>query len=268
MNLYLKGSVCTFMAWALTLSVALAAHGDNSGAAEEFEKRYQAWKASVIAQEPERAYRGAVFTTEQLYGIVELGLPALPFIAEKMEKREWRYDYGLKAAFKLISRRSFQPEDYPNGRWSATDKARMYVHWWKEGRRDTPQRFAKYYGEWKRCMDEQKAKEADEWKERLRRLGVDALPLLIDKIEAGDDEFIPVVAMITRAVMYGYIPSKETVITYEVEEDATREEVLAWWAANKAEWTLPPIEEAVEEGTRESGEAPDGGPEPSGDGSQ
>ena len=58
---------------------------------------------------------------------------------------------------------------------------------------------------------------------RILELGVGALPLIIDKIEKGDTNFIPVVAQLTN---------------YTVKTDAETKEVLDWWKANKDKLTI------------------------------
>jgi len=252
----------------ILLCVQVTCPAEEGLTKQDFERRYEAWKDYVMEHEY-TSLSSTIGINEALDEIVELGLPAVPFIVEKLEKQEWEFDFQLAVAMLRLIRRGFSREEYPPGRYAETYAAgQLYIKWWKEGRKKTPALFERYYTEWKQLKAQGKDDEAEASKKRLRKLGVDALPLFIDKIGAGDAELIPVVATVTRKVKHSYVRGTPDAVTYNVQKDATREEVLAWWAANKEEWTLPPIEEAVEEGTRESGEAPDGGAEPSGDGGQ
>ena len=55
-------------------------------------------------------------------------------------------------------------------------------------------------------------------------LGAFAVPLLVEKIQAGEPGLIPTLAHITRGA---------------VAADATLEQVTAWWERDQTRWTLP-----------------------------
>ena len=58
---------------------------------------------------------------------------------------------------------------------------------------------------------------------KIANLGATALPLIIEKIEEGDENFIPVVAQLTN---------------FTIKNDSESKEVLDWWKANKDRWII------------------------------
>ena len=59
---------------------------------------------------------------------------------------------------------------------------------------------------------------------KISKLGVAALPLMIQKIGEGETDFILLVSELTEG---------------EVKKDATAQECLLWWANNKQRWIIP-----------------------------
>jgi hypothetical protein len=57
----------------------------------------------------------------------------------------------------------------------------------------------------------------------IARLGIPALPLLIEKIEQGETDLIPLVSQL---------------VDKELPEDATQQQCLEWWDNNKDKWTI------------------------------
>ena len=112
--------------------------------------------------------------------------------------------------------------------WGLDNGRRLIERWWVEFRPQVPQRFAALYKEYNSLKDQGKKEEAEQKFQRIKDLGIDVLPLLIDKIQQGDTSLIPAVAYLTDK---------------KVPESASPSECVSWWAANKAKFTLPPATE-------------------------
>jgi len=220
---------------------------DQEDVKQQFEAKYQMWREYLSRPEIMVQSRATShFACPQFRQIVELGLPALPYIVEKIEQND---DRVLWKAFEEIAKvRIRQQYDRGKNRVTFPDfpdvdprKESVYVRWWYEGRKRTAERFGELYSEWQALTHQGKKGEATERYERIRDLGIDALPLIMEKIKAGDAELIRAVSWLTD----GRVPGA-----------ATPSECLAWWAANKHKWTLPPVEVAEPVAEPESGSPP------------
>ena len=102
---------------------------------------------------------------------------------------------------------------------------KLWKHWYKIGPQWTKQQFKSKYDDWKETKNKhpQKGSVLNQKEQKLSQLGVAALPLLIEKIDAGDTELIVVVSKLTHG---------------DVERTATKQEVLLWWQNNKDTWTV------------------------------
>lgn len=190
-----------------------------------FEQKYNEWKE--YNSRFEEKVKSTWGINKPLYEIVKLGIPALPFIIEKIQKNP--EDFQLGYAVFLITKKQFEKSDWvEKGKMGdAKTKAKMYVNWWYEGRKQSPEQFEKLYTEWKSLKAQGKEKEAKEKYERIKHLGIVILPNIIEKIEHGETEFIPIVSYFTDDA---------------VKKDAKVSECVEWWKKNKEKWTLPPVE--------------------------
>jgi len=103
---------------------------------------------------------------------------------------------------------------------------RLWKHWYKVGRQWTKQQFEKKYDDWKEAKNKSPlASSALSFqKQKLRcQLGIAALPLLIEKINAGETDLIDIVSELTHE---------------EIERNATKQEVTLWWQNNKEKWLI------------------------------
>ncbi|HEC79526.1 MAG TPA: hypothetical protein ENI34_10390 [candidate division WOR-3 bacterium] len=153
--------------------------------------------------------------------IADLGPAVIPHIIEKMEAG----DFFITLSLQMITKKFFEKEEYKSfGCRDSRDEAKLYIYWWREGRKQTPQRFKKLYTEWQSLRKEgetEKAKEKYQW---IIDMGIIVLPYLIEKISEGDTALIPAVSELTDG---------------EVKEDATPEECVRWWKENKERWYIP-----------------------------
>jgi len=190
-----------------------------------FERRYAAWK--LAAREPNELLRSSIPAEKEFREIIALGIPALPLIIDQIERGE-EGDFFLGAAVLEITRKGFAREECPAGAYGDSHTAaKLYVKWWREGRGETPRLFAERYAAWRKYKELGRNEVMAEEERVLLFLGLDALPLMMEKIAAGDDDLLAIVNKLTKKAL-GDAP--------------TRKSALAWWAANKPYWTLPPSE--------------------------
>jgi hypothetical protein len=163
---------------------------------------------------------------EHQYNIVKLGPAVLPYIIESLEKYN---DVYLGDPLLMITWKRFDRSEYENpdayGSVHATNE--LHIKWWKEGRRNTSEKFEMRYKKWKDLKKAGKTKEAEDQKLNIRHLGIDALPQMMERIESGDSELIPLVSSVTR----DDLPSTSSIT-----------QATDWWRQRKSFWQLPPLE--------------------------
>lgn len=196
----------------------------------EFEQRYQALREYVTSEGV--SVRDPLLTGEgwTLYlRITELGPPALPYIIEKIEEGDWR----LGGCVSMITKKRFNRSDYADVRYygDARTKARMYVDWWHEGRKETRQESESLYQERKAVAQQGEHQAAADTYRKMRGLGIAALPWIIEKVEQRDVDLIPLVSGLTS----GLGGASDAISSW-----ASTTECLEWWNKNKQSWTLPP----------------------------
>lgn len=195
---------------ALVVACAAAASGGSDRAA--FDSQYQAYKQSceTWCQDHQGAswrYPGKELT--------EMGPSGVPFLVEKMAKGEDTQLFPREhIAMCSITKKRFSPSEISE---AAKNHAlpEMWVRWWNEDRAKTPEKFAALYAQMQ-TPDPSGARIA------IRDMGVDVLPLVMDKISAGDEKMVPVVSEIMGK-----------------EVGSTPAAVLDWWKANQAKVELP-----------------------------
>lgn len=190
---------------------------------EVFESRYKAWR-SWIERHP---FAGSHTTCKEFGNLCELGIQAVPLMITKMA--EHPEAFSLSSAVATITRRRFGPGEWPPGkRGDAITAARLYEEWWRTGRAETPKRFRELYAEWLEARDADASDEARKTATRITDLGLDVLPLLVEKLCEGDQGVVGLIAFLTRG---------------EVGESDAPDSVLRWWDTHRDEWTLPPSPE-------------------------
>ena len=188
-----------------------------------FDVGYQSYKAACSKWCNERpGYSAWRYRGEEL---VEMGPAAVPFLIEKMEKREDANLFPRQfSAVAKITRKRFPTSEYSSAARAGT-MGDLFVRWWKVERKQTPARFATLSQEWERCLKEGDRDRAQEASDQIRDMGVDALPLVIEKIKGGEQRFVPLVAQIMGEPVGGDVPTPDS--------------VLQWWAANEKLVRLP-----------------------------
>jgi len=240
-------AVFALLCWPLVASCAEPENADSSLADIDstFERLYDDWVASLtrVMGFSSIVDRQKCFDDNvEFQRIIALGTPAVPMIVKKLEENNW-LGYALHRITKYAwheKRLGGKPEEFV---WTVEefpavrsphrppDSTLLWKRWWLEERRQTPERFAGLYEQWQALKREGKVGEAVEKQQRIKDLGIDALPLVVEKVKQGDAGLIAVMSYLTD----GKLP-----------ESAKPEECVSWWAANKDKWTLPPPETARE----------------------
>jgi hypothetical protein len=188
----------------------------------QFEEKYEKWQE----WQKENPFRSDPSGSPALREIAKIGIPGIPLIIEKIEEKD---DMYLDFCIFLITRKVFEKSEWPPDKLGDSHTgAKMYVEWWKEGRKKTPEQFSGYFQDWRRLTSECKTEEAKAKLKNLTNLGIDALPLMIEKIREGNTEFIPIISFLTNEA---------------IKKDASPDTAIKWWAENKQNWLLPPVED-------------------------
>ncbi|MEN6371368.1 MAG: hypothetical protein ABFD64_05070 [Armatimonadota bacterium] len=220
----------------------------------EFDSKYEAWvlaQGKWISENPFLSYT-AILPEEK--ALVAMGPSVVPFMIEKFEKElsnpEWndRFSGANLEIVWFITCKKFREDEWPEGKFGDHQaKMEMYVKWWKEGRKKLPETFNTLYAELESLpknpeSESDKAKEKDIL-DRIRSQGVEALPLIIQKIKGGDKRFLPMVAIMKRFTdADAVIATKLSPAELKAREDQlnwSTEEALAWWEANKERLKFP-----------------------------
>jgi len=191
---------------------------------------------------------------------MDLGLPAIPYLMEKMEAGDWLLATGVSR----ITRRCFHSSEYPEG--SALGDvhtiARMLLAWWRGGREATHIRFNELWEKWRtikapgrtllwtakvylyddrgELSTPQAGMEftaAGEIYSAIECLGIAALPLIVQTLNEGHPDLLPIALKLTDGAGGLGDPSRLPPI----------EDFLRWWEANKEDWLIPWPEEHAEE---------------------
>ena len=177
-----------------------------------FEQKYQAWLDYI--KQPDICFSSRIdpyIANSQFKEIVALGVPALPLIMEKVEnERGLTYACMSHAASRILKRKNW--------------KEGWVREWWKTGRLDIPKEFDTSFGNWQDAQARGDSHKAASALANLEGIGVLGLPLLVDKVAAGKAELISLISRLTDGA---------------VKVEASTEQVLSWWAGNKAKWALP-----------------------------
>ncbi len=218
--------------------VPLAAQPPAAGDVESlFEAKYAAWAAWLQehASPSSKIDLSTLFDNQPFRDIVALGPPAVPYMVDKMQENHWigealsritTYRWHTIRLGPGPGQWVWMVEEFPDmvNESRPPGGVEVWPRWWTEGPKHTGERFAALYGEWKALKDEGREEDAQAKYQRITDLGIAALPWLVEKVQAGDTAPIPALSTLTDG---------------EVKPDATAEQCVEWWNANKANWTLP-----------------------------
>lgn len=190
----------------------------------EFEERYQAYREGVRQDFLELPHRSTVGPRahKHLIEISKLGPAVLPFIIEKSRETN---DFFLNLPLFIVTKKTFEKTEWPkDSPKDAKATAKMFIDWWEKSGPQTPQRFEQRYVELRVLREQHKKDETQEKYRQIRRLGIAALPSIMEKVKLGDIELIPIISELTDG---------------KIKKDITQSECLDWWEKNKQEWLIP-----------------------------
>ena len=201
---------------------------------EKFDKRYNAWQNAYAEwwNENPMSSMGPGYSLPEEQAILDMGPQVVPFLIEKIEKdlSDQRLYSPLQDNIRLIiliTRKYFTKDEFPNriDIFIPHHQWKLYVKWWKNRKRETPIKYARLYNEWDQLQKQNKTVEANVALGKLRNMGTEILPLLMEKIKNGDNRLVPFISELMGQRVGGLFP--------------TRSSVLRWWDANKAHLTYP-----------------------------
>ena len=237
-------------------------------ARKAFEAKFAEWLIFVRgAPSILRSDRMDLYDSMQYKDLLNLGPRAVPFMVEKIEttdlaKADGRSRTAVSQLWQVVmritkvtlrtksDRNGTKFLDFPN----MPDGPGLYSYWWHEGRKSIPTLFADSYGRWKKLKaasaaplvlatretilhNEQQVLATPEKKTPLGQLfdevsglGIDVLPLLIEKLDQNDYDALPFVDRLTDGV--------GAFSCFKAADGASG--TLFWWKRNKDDWLLPP----------------------------
>lgn len=211
---------CTFLSIAIALSIDLqcgageAREGRNTEI--ELDKLIDAWHEHMSGN----LYLSDYSDNEYYRAIIDLGVPAVPHLMARIEKGNW----ALSDAVEMITGKRFEDYEWPQGTPGGSQaSARLLLKWWPKARKETPQRFAGLYTKWETLKAQGEPEKAREQLRRIRNLGIGALPMMVDKVEQGDQEMAILISQLTHA---------------QVAPNATKVEIASWWQKNRDKWLI------------------------------
>ena len=218
---------------------------DASSVQRLFEARYRAWLryayGLIERGDPrtldESGASGAwMFDNEPFRQIGAMGVPSLPCIVAQIEAG----DAMMADAASRITGIEFHwhctdvkvgkswtidelPGLGPRPQAAGGDPV-VWVYWWKEGRFHAAEQLAALYAQRQAAMHRGQTEEAAAKWERIRGLGIAALPGLVVKIGQGESNLTPIMSYWTDGA---------------VKADAKAQDCTKWWEHHMGEWTLP-----------------------------
>lgn len=181
--------------------------------ASMFETRYKEWRTWVDTHPLASTYTA----NDSFFAIVDLGVPAIPFIVSKIQEN--KYDFHLGSAIVLITKRKFDKDEWPEGKLGdSIALSEMYVDWWKVGRHTTEKRFEELLHEWHGSVSNGNANKARQILRKMSDLGIPVLPYLVVQLKE-NPELIPVFLYLSAAPL---------------ELSASAEACVQWWNENRA----------------------------------
>ncbi len=210
---------------------------------KEFEEKYQAWKEYI--SQPEIMLDSDSTTRiecKEFSALRNLRIDSIPFMIEKMKEDKVAYHYLgdpvshiLKLKIESIyikEETKFIYPDYPE----VKDNEHIIIYWWTKGYKKTDSLFKKYYTLYVQSRNISiflSQKSTRYYYFKIRDLGIQVIPLIIETAKKGDDDLLKLLPYLTNNNI-----SKE-----KLSETKSREEKVKyceeWWEENKEDWTIP-----------------------------
>ena len=198
---------------------------DNVGVNKIFHQEYESYLKTYEEDYEELLYSSSSMGQRgfrHMHNISKLGPMVLPYIMEKVTQTK---DMNFTLPLSLITGKRFSKSEWPEGTYGdSRTLIILYIDWWEKGRNLTPLQFNERYARLMELRDADKKDEVSECRDEIRKLGIAALPMIIEKVKEGDKELIPIVSRLTDG---------------QVEENASIPQCVEWWRDNKQKWLIP-----------------------------
>lgn len=217
--------------------VLIPVHTLLAGDTNSLEKRIRLWKESVVNLYAEKRLRISSrvdIKTPEFYEIVAIGIPCLKQLII-MQKSDSSLTVFLPLITKVHADNYFCNAekvyiwiDYPSYcytpqyLWKSKgikNQENFWTYWWNEGRKFTPEIFKRKYEAYQTAKNSGKNNELEKTYIKLQNMGIIILPKLLEKIESGNKELIP---------MFKYLSDQKNLKTVE--------DCKTWWKENKIKY--------------------------------
>ena len=229
-----------FTSYIAGLFLLFCAYPSHAFEQKEFDKLYDSWmqeqKTAVDNAKTQTRTTLLQPKTESYCRMLEIGSPVLPCAVSKLKQNQGNLYLALivrdiaKIRFEeiLISdKRKMKLADYDYDYVAYpyfTDKSKFsspYIYWWDTGRALTPEIFKRKYEAYIKAKSDGKEDEIKRSYTLLQNMGIVILPNLLEKIESGEKDLIP---------MFSYLTDGK------VKENATPEDCKKYWDKNKDDY--------------------------------
>lgn len=210
-------------------TTAQSAKPDRAALKQAFLIRYDAWVDAIGAYLGAHPAANAYPVLPEERALLNMGVSIVPVVVEIFDQDEKDSKLSendrmrMLTLVSMITWKQFDWRKYDTT--TLRNQMHLFVKWWKEDRKRTPQILNDLYPKWDALMKAGKTKEADDILEEIRDMGIDALPFIVGKVRDGDVRLAGFVRKLAR--------------DYTLEESTPRETVLTWWEKNKDRRTLP-----------------------------
>jgi len=232
--------------WVAGVAFALAAPAlcgeDIEAPPRLFEARYRAWRQEMDTMPPAAQRFQSRRPVPELQPsaardrLLALGVASVPILMERCDEygvesllesiTKWRlhWDKGAGPQGELVWLCDEFP-DVSRTPGGPSNNARLIRRWWEEAEVVVPRLFAVRYGKWKELKAEGAGDEVAKVFKRLLDLGVWALPLIMERLTAGEVEMVPAISYLTDGA---------------ISKEASIDECKLWWEQHRSSWLVPP----------------------------
>jgi hypothetical protein len=195
---------------------------------KQFEAKYQKWyNYRQQSGEMAKSTAGTSFTCPEFEDIVVLGIPVLPYIANKMES-DSTAEILWKAIEVIAKVKIYSEYDQENNKVVFPDfqdlkpNEDVYLYWWREGHKQTPKQFGELYSKWK-LLKQSNTKDSEKIYQRMINLGIPVIPFMMGKLDNGDRDLVSAISYLTDG---------------EIKKDTSPKECINWRKSSSEKWKI------------------------------
>ena len=174
---------------------------------DELSREIEEWKDDCYAQSKKNGFSSRTeFYTEKFYNIISKGPEISQALILEFKQGNGTVVVFFPKLFKAVFDSSFDSKDK---KWLFTDYPKyiyyppgfhlnkvknndcIWIYWWDDGRKLTPEIFERKYVAYQEAKKSGREDEIKEMYANLQNMGIIILPNLLDKIENGSNDLIP-----------------------------------------------------------------------------